>query len=276
MEITDDYEHLNKNIIYITENIPTKEMEVKFFEQFLTGCTCSNECKDPKHCICLEKSGARYVQNQQENDKDVQRNEDNNTTIEILNKEKPIYECNSSCKCPKNCGNRLVQFGPKKHLEIKQCSKINNESKGLGLYTRYPIKKGSFICEYAGEIINEDECIKRLNYNLKHNLMNYILCVNEKFGSNIIRTIVDPSKFGNIGRYLNHSCESNCELIVIRINSTIPKICVFAKFNIDSGSELNFDYGMMGEEISNQVLTKCLCNTKLCKGYMPFHKFMGK
>lgn len=105
--------------------------------------------------------------------------------------------------------------------------------------------------------------------------MNFILKVNENFGENIIETIVDPSRFGNIGRYINHSCNPNCELIPIRVDSLIPKIAIFAKKDILEGSELTFDYGDGKLGVSKESGAKyrlCLCEEENCRKYLPFNK----
>jgi histone-lysine N-methyltransferase SETMAR len=85
-----------------------------------------------------------------------------------------------------------VQKGPFGGLEIKAFP-----DKGLGLVTRININKGTFICEYAGEIISPEEADKRS----QNDEMNYILHIVEHFGSGDKKTsvtVIDPTVIGNI------------------------------------------------------------------------------
>ncbi|KAL3265382.1 hypothetical protein HHI36_009589 [Cryptolaemus montrouzieri] len=105
--------------------------------------------------------------------------------------------------------------------------------------------------------------------------MNFIFCVNEKFGENIVKTIIDPTESGNIGRYINHSCEPNCKLYTIRINNEVPKLCIFACKDINESEEICFDYG---ENISTDTpldykdRVACLCGKPTCRKYLPYDK----
>lgn len=265
MEVLDSYEHIDSNVVYTIQNIPTSATEHEYYQQINCGCICDTQCNEENSCSCREKSGAAYT---------LYKSETNDVhdayIIHQLNVSKPIYECNNMCKCyGKNCGNRLIQYGPRNSLKIIKCP--NN--KGMGLVTTNKIYKGSFICEYAGEIISEAEANIRYTYNQQANSMNYIFCINEYFGNRQMKTFIDPSKFGNIGRYINHSCEPNCKVIPIRVNNIIPHICIFALKDIKPDSELTFDYGdgYLGfESIENSTNKKeCLCNTKNCRKFLP-------
>lgn len=268
MDLIDDYEHEDSNLLYIVANIPTRSTKEKFEEEFSEGCDCKIACTIETKCSCLEKSDARYVF------LEGKRTETSNYVIETKQTGKPIFECNSKCKCFEYscCGNRLVQLGPRKHLTIIKCGEDEVESKGLGLKTTINIEKGNFVCEYAGEVISQAEAVERHQINKRDSLMNYIFCVNEYFGENCITTYIDPFKFGNIGRYLNHSCEPNCELIPIRVDTVVPKLCIFAKVDIEENSELTFDYGVNDKEHLGNV--KCLCGSTKCKKFLPFNNKM--
>lgn len=249
MEFTDNYGHIDSNLIYTSENIISKELETNCF-QFTHECSCEDSCSDSK-CECVIKFGTNYEGNEK-----------------LLNNfDKPIYECNSNCKCPKNCGNRLVQLGPKLGLQITKCTDL---AKGFGLTTNCEILKGSFICEYAGEVITSSEALQKSKLNQSLGRMNYILEFHEHFGSRIEITYIDPSQIGNIGRYLNHSCDPNCVLVPVRINETIPKVAIFANQNIAKGSELTFDYGSEKFDPNSENLKPCLCNSVNCKKWLPY------
>lgn len=256
-KLSDDYEHLSDEIEYIIENIlqesdnseEYKELEKTFHLKLTNNCNCHSKCDDDD-CI----HGGNYeLKNEQIILRDDRRCKD------------LIYECNDSCLCC-NCLNKSVQFGPCMHLKIK-----NFEDKGLGLISEKYLPKGSFICEYAGEILTKAEAIKRDENNLRDHKMNYIFCLNEicmeKLGGKSIQTFIDPSLKGNIGRYINHSCEPNCEIISVRVDSIIPKIAIFTKRDIQRDEEITFSYGEIASNESDKKF--CFCKSENCKFYLP-------
>lgn len=52
--------------------------------------------------------------------------------------------------------------------------------------------------------------------------------VNKK--TRLLQTFIDPSRKGNIGRYLNHSCEPNCHILSVRVDGPVPKLGNFLNF----------------------------------------------
>lgn len=269
--MNDNYTHVDSSVFYVTENImgpcdQSAEYE-QLFDEFNSvydeQCSCNEICSQAT-CKCLQKScGDNYL---------VQA--DNGQLKCKLNpksKSYPILECNDSCSCSVDCGNRVVQKGPVEGLEIRQCNK------GFGLFTTCLIPSGTFICEYAGEIITPNQAIVRHHINKLHGKSNYIFYLREQSGSHPTVTIIDPSVFGNIGRYINHSCEPNCQILPVRCGRPIPKLSIFAIRDISPDEEVTFHYG--SNDNSNPVseteteLTRCLCKAKTCSGFMPFQKY---
>ena len=79
-----------------------------------------------------------------------------------LNDSKPIYECNSNCRCPPDCSQRVLQNGCTIPLKVEYIS----PQTGFGLFSTTEITEGSFIIEYIGELITKDEAslrIKKVN-----------------------------------------------------------------------------------------------------------------
>lgn len=266
-DIVDDYEHLDDKLIYVVENIPFGEATHLFEEEFSLGCNCDNYCL-ANSCHCVKNNVANYTvrdcasSNGKLYDKYMLNNWDG-----------PIYECNKNCKCSQDCGNKLVQYGPRSGLEIFATNSTRSSTKGLGLLTKENVTKGSFVCEYAGEVLTKDEAVKRYMYNESNSLMNYIFCFNEHYGDNIeYKHFVDPSHFGNIGRYINHSCMPNCKVIPVRVNNDTPKLSIFAIRDIPTGDEITFSYGDDSQTEEVDVRRKiCLCTSENCKQFMPFY-----
>lgn len=243
----DDYTHPTMDLIYTERNIPGPGINfVEFESEFAVGCSCEAQCSSGE-CSCTLGSP----------------NYENDCLIE--EKVGPIIECNSHCLCKEDCGNRLVQKGPLNSLKV-----IKSEGRGLGLSTSKFIRKGQFVCEYAGEVIGIEEAKKRFEEN--RNGVNYVLVVIEHIGEKKITTCIDPKYFGNIGRFCNHSCESNNRLVPVRVENASPRVCLFARRDIELGEEITFHYTEGGEvSVRNLSETICVCGSSTCLRYLPHH-----
>lgn len=76
--------------------------------------------------------------------------------------------------------------------------------------------------------------------------------------------VIDPTKYGNIARFMNHSCDPNC----VTRKWTVFKetsVGIFAKRDIKEDEELTFDYQF---DSFKTPFSKCYCGTDKCKGYL--------
>lgn len=111
---------------------------------------------------------------------------------------------------------------------------FKNSNLGWGAIILEKVEKGDFICEYVGEIINQNEANKRDKiYGHKKNV-NYLFDLT-------IESTIDSYVKGNKARFLNHSNDPNCECKVIFAQGDW-RIAIYAKRNIDIGEELTFKY----------------------------------
>uniref|UniRef100_A0A6P7FYP5 Probable histone-lysine N-methyltransferase set-23 n=1 Tax=Diabrotica virgifera virgifera TaxID=50390 RepID=A0A6P7FYP5_DIAVI len=257
MDFCDEYEHKIENVLYFPRSIPSREAE-KLYPEVLS-CDCRNECSI-QNCGCFKNSGSVY---KYENVLDIE-----SYKLQEIKPELPLFECNMNCSCSKEiCGNRLVQYGPRKGLMVKPCS---NTHKGLGLFTTTSINAGNFVCEYAGEVLTETEAKTRFELYKELYKMNYILCVNEIFDRYKLKTFIDPTIYGNIGRYINHSCNPNCKLVIVKENNAMPIIAIFANKNLEPETEITYDYGEEQRDNSEHCSIKpCFCNESNCRKYLP-------
>ncbi|KAI8608723.1 hypothetical protein BC830DRAFT_1071710, partial [Chytriomyces sp. MP71] len=181
----------------------------------------------------------------------------------------PIYECNANCICPMLCPNRVVGPGLMRRLLI-----TSHPLKGFALHTREFIPQGSFVIEYAGEVIRSAEARRRWAFQKQHGLSNYIICVKEHTGQTVYRTNIDPRLRGNAARFINHSCSPNLAFRTVRVDSVIPCAALFASTDIEPGEELSFDYGGTRLEATQDGRTEfrlpCHCGATNCSKYLPY------
>ena len=73
-------------------------------------------------------------------------------------KETPmIFECNDLCRCNVgSCHNRVVQHGISVRLQVFKAYGM-----GWGVRPLSDVPKGSFVCEYVGELISDSEAETR-------------------------------------------------------------------------------------------------------------------
>jgi len=269
--MNDEYEHIVGGLLYTSSNVPGPGSRREDFDDVTDTCDCTTDCSN--YCSHLIQYGPNYE----------------NGLLLWTTLNSPIFECNSTCVCqPFRCSNRIVQLGPNPNLEI-----VSTSEKGNGLITKIGLERGQFVCEYAGEVIGEETARQRFQIQLRNQSPNYIIVLREYGGSKLVyTTIIDPTVLGNIGRYLNHSCEPNLLMVPVRIGSTLPRLALFAARQILQGEELCFDYGDPGQtgystepsststspadlpddsNHSNQR-SKCLCRSPVCRQFLPFDK----
>ena len=132
---------------------------------------------------------------------------------------------------------------------------------GSGVFTTENIKKNVKVIEYTGEKITRVEGDRRSEKRIKKYLKSkitgavYIFELNNKYD-------IDGTPKYNSARYINHSCNPNCEVDIIRGHIWISSIK-----NIKKGEELSYDYGYSfdKEDYKDHI---CKCGFKNCIGYI--------
>ena len=95
------------------------------------------------------------------------------------------------------------------------------------------MKKGQFVIEYVGELIDEATCQERVQKG--EDITNYYMLTIDK------DCIIDAGPMGNLSRFMNHSCDPNCETQKWTVNGEV-RVGLFASREIMAGEELTFDY----------------------------------
>jgi len=118
------------------------------------------------------------------------------------------------------------------------------------------------VIQYIGEIfsIKSAEGAKRMSQ-CSQSTCTYLMKLSSK-------ELIDPTVKGNIARFINHSCEPNCETQKWRVNGE-TRIGIFAVQNIAPNTELTFDY--QWERVGG-LKQKCYCGAPSCRGYLGAEK----
>lgn len=170
-----------------------------------------------------------------------------------------LFECDpQTCPCGKLCQNNV--FRRRKYARVKT---VRTPNKGIGLATAVPLKRGDFVIEYTGEIITESECVERMSANVNghHQQHFYYLAIDAGIA-------IDAGATGNPSRFINHSCDPNCETQKWNVRGA-PVMGLFAKRDIAPGTELTFDYRW---ESIGETQLPCHCGAKKCRGLLGSNK----
>ncbi|TRY65112.1 hypothetical protein DNTS_009668 [Danionella cerebrum] len=165
-----------------------------------------------------------------------------------------IYaECSpSACPCGDQCDNQRIQ----KHEWVQCLERFRAEGKGWGIRTKEPLRSGQFIIEYLGEVVSEHEFRSRMMEQYFSHSGNY--CLNLDSGM-----VIDSYRMGNEARFVNHSCEPNCEMQKWSVNG-VYRIGLFALRDMSSGTELTYDYNFHSFNTEEQQV--CKCGSEGCRG----------
>lgn len=234
---------------YITKNYLTNDLYV-VDSSTVSGCKCKSGCsKESECCPQLTKETFPYK---------VLKN--NGRVVPRLNVSKKIVECGDLCECGPNCINRLTQKPRSVPLSL-----FKTEDRGWGVRAIQSINVGSFIIEYVGELIGQAEANRRPE-------SAYLFDLNpDKRTDNRFYTI-DAFEFGNLSRFINHSCEPNTHIWFVNTCGGRPenqKICIFSTKFIQKGEEITIDYcgGAEREKMDGDFIP-CTCGSARCRGYV--------
>lgn len=133
----------------------------------------------------------------------------------------------------------------------------HSKIQGLGAFARKPIPKGTRIIEYTGERISNEEADRRYDDEKMGRHHTFLFTLTS-------RTVVDAAVGGNEARFINHSCDPNCEAVIEK-----GRIWIEAVKRIPEGTELVYDYQYEHDEDYTQEdldWYACRCGAASCRG----------
>jgi len=139
---------------------------------------------------------------------------------------------------------------------------------GKGVFARRRIPAGQRIIEYKGERISWPEAIRRAE--AKGGPLNHTF-----FFSLADGRVIDGEADGNEARFINHSCEPNCEAM----EHDDGRVYIYAQRDIARGEELSYHYALIYEGRHTAAVKRafaCRCGAPGCTGVMLAPRRNGK
>ena len=128
---------------------------------------------------------------------------------------------------------------------------------GRGAFALQRIRKGTRLIEYVGEHVSHDEADRRYDEDGMKRHHTFLFTLNRK-------TVVDAAVDGNEARFINHSCDPNCEAVIDSGHIYIESIRT-----IQPGTELVYDYQYErapDADESDEARYPCRCGSPNCRG----------
>ncbi|KAF7828800.1 histone-lysine N-methyltransferase SUVR5 [Senna tora] len=255
-----------ESFTYVTKPVLDQSLSLDS-ESLQLGCSCSYSTCSPETC-----DHVYLFDNDYDDAKDIfgkpMRGRfpyDENGRI-ILEEGYLVYECNHMCRCNRMCPNRILQNGVQVKLEV-----FKTEKKGWAVRAGEAILRGTFVCEYVGEVLSEQEAQnRRQRYDEEDCSHFYDINAHINDMSRLIEGqvpyVIDASRYGNVSRFINHSCSPNLvnhQVLVESMDCERTHIGLYASRDIALGEELTCDYHyklVPGEG------SPCLCGSSKCRG----------
>ncbi|MYM68098.1 SET domain-containing protein-lysine N-methyltransferase [Pseudoduganella sp. FT55W] len=131
---------------------------------------------------------------------------------------------------------------------------------GNGVFAQRDIAPGERIVEYAGREITWDEAqVRAEEQGGPHNHTFFFSLANGN--------VIDGGDHGNEARFINHSCEPNCEAI----EEEDGRIFIYALHDIKRDEELSYSYPLIYEGRHTPAIKRafaCRCGAPNCTGTM--------
>lgn len=166
-------------------------------------------------------------------------------------------ECGNRCPCGEYCINK--RFQKKQYADVEA---FVTDWKGMGLRATAALQPGDFVMEYVGEVLDYKQFKSRVKQQAKMGQEHhYFMALNSD-------EVIDASYKGNVSRYMNHSCDPNCETQKWTVNGVL-RVGFFVKKAVEPLTELNFDYQF---ERYGKEAQKCFCGSENCRGFIGGNK----
>jgi SET domain-containing protein len=137
---------------------------------------------------------------------------------------------------------------------------------GNGVFAAAPLRKGTRLIQYKGLLRGHEE-VDRVYADEIETGHTFLFTLNEDY-------VIDANVDGNDARWINHSCDPNCEAVIDEDDGGDPRkdrVFIEAMRRIKEGEELTYNYGIKLAEAHTARMKKlwaCHCGSKNCTGTM--------
>ena len=128
---------------------------------------------------------------------------------------------------------------------------------GLGAFATQKIAKGTRLIEYAGERLTPKEADERYPDDERDRHHTYLFAIDDD-------VVIDAAVNGNDARFINHSCDPNCDAVI-----EDKRIWIETLREVERGEELAYDYAYILEERHSPAAKRrfpCNCGSAKCRG----------
>lgn len=132
---------------------------------------------------------------------------------------------------------------------------------GTGVFAACDIPEETVIFEYIGTRISQEEADEQPSADPDNPFHTFFFSLSSG-------EIIDGGQNGNDARWINHSCEPNCEA---QEDEDGERVYIVALRDIAEGEELLYDYGLVIDDVLTDTLKqqyRCLCKAPHCRGTM--------
>ncbi len=130
---------------------------------------------------------------------------------------------------------------------------------GRGVFAARRIRRGARVLEYVGERLDAAAVEARYPGRAAEDPHTLLFQIDENI-------CIDASVGGNAARFINHSCDPNCEAL-----QDGDRIFIHAVRSIAPGAELSYDYSLQiesGHSAARARRYACRCGSAKCRGTM--------
>ncbi len=134
----------------------------------------------------------------------------------------------------------------------------NSPIHGRGVFATRTIRKGAEIIEYRGQRTSWEIGSERQGLDPDDPYHTFLFELDD--GS-----VIDASVRGNAARWINHSCDPNCEAL----EDDDGRVFIHARRTIHAGDELAYDYRLHIDGRITKAMRaayECRCGTRRCRG----------
>ncbi len=137
---------------------------------------------------------------------------------------------------------------------------------GNGVFAVCAIAENMPVCRYGGKRISHEEADARYAGDLASG-HTFLFTLNDDY-------VIDANQDGNIARWINHSCEPNCQALMVESPGSDRRrdqIEIHTLRALEPGEELTYDYGIRLAVPHTAKMKKywaCHCGAPTCTGTM--------